>query len=331
MLTLWKRGYGATVHGPHLSPRLRLGLGGILRSWLHSPERKRRVWAAPIPKAIGTREWLRYGFSAMVILLGVAAPRVATAAARPAAGQPTARDSRAMVTRVLKQLQRRGQTLHNFSAAVRVTMYHPRTDETDMDIGRIWYEQKAGRVRFDIRFNVLVVDGAIASRHADHDIIFDGRWLIDRNGRSKVFRETRLAEPGQPFNPLKLGQGPIPIPIGQDPREVRREFIVSLPPARPVAAAGRAVPRPKPTSARLIHLRLTPRHRNMFTFARLDFWINTALKLPVKIVRLNPDGAPTTVTLIRIQINHPLHHVFPVHPPLPDSGWTVEIHSALPK
>lgn len=236
-------------------------------------------------------------------------PPATGVASRPARiAAPSAR-----VMRVLRLLQKRAQTLHNFTADVRVKTQHLRTDETDIDIGRIWYQRRGSRTRFDIRLNTLVVDGAIAKRHADHDIIFDGRWLIDRNGAAKIFRKTAVAPPGRRFNPLELGAGPIPIPIGQNPAEVLREFTVSLRKNR------RRTPG-------IIHLRLTPRQKNMFTFKILDFQIDRKIRLPVKIVRINSDGSPTTATLRHVRINQKMRHHFPVQTPPAGSGWTVEIH-----
>ena len=212
----------------------------------------------------------------------------------------------------LQRLDQRGKTLKNFSADIRMCIHHLRTDEKDINIGKIWYQRSKGRTRFDIRFNILVVDGAIARRHADHDIVFDGRWLIDRDGAAKIFRKTRIAPPGKRFNPLKLGQGPIPIPIGQNPKVVEKEFFVSL--IKPTKKEGN-----------LIHLRLVPRDRHAFTFRRLELWIDPELDLPVRILRIDPDSTPTLAVLTHVKINTPFHHNFHLSPPPANAGWTIDI------
>ncbi len=211
---------------------------------------------------------------------------------------------------ILKALQQRGKTLRNFQAHLVVQVHHLRTDEKDMNIGHIWYQQNNGTTKFDIRFNMLVVDGAIAKRHADHDIVFDGHWLIDRNGSAKIFRKIEIAPPGKKFNPLRLGQGPIPIPIGQKPADVEKEFHVRL-------------LKNKKMPPHTVGLKLVPRDKSAFTFVEVDFWINTHDWLPVKIIRTDPDGTPTTALLSKIVLNKPMQHDFHLSPP--GHGWTVVV------
>lgn len=211
---------------------------------------------------------------------------------------------------ILKELQQRGTTLHNFQAHLVVQVHHLRTDEKDMNIGHIWYQRSKGKTRFDIRFDMLVVDGAIAKRHADHDIVFDGHWLIDRNGSAKIFRKIEIAPPGKQFNPLRLGQGPIPIPIGQKPSDVEKEFHIQL-------------LKNKKMPPHTVGLKLIPRDKSAFTFVEVDFWINTRIWLPVEIIRTDPDGTPTTATLSKIVVNRTMRHDFHLSPP--GSGWTVVV------
>ena len=222
--------------------------------------------------------------------------------------QPAA--EHAEILTILKALQQRGKTLHNFQAHLVVQVHHLRTDEKDMNIGHIWYQQNNGTTKFDIRFNMLVVDGAIAKRHADHDIVFDGHWLIDRNGSAKIFRKIEIAAPGKKFNPLRLGQGPIPIPIGQKPADVEKEFHVQL-------------LKNKKMPPHTVGLKLVPRDKSAFTFVEVDFWINTHDWLPVKIVRTDPDGTPTAALLSKIVLNKPMRHNFHLSPP--GQGWTVVV------
>ncbi|NNM85821.1 MAG: outer membrane lipoprotein carrier protein LolA [Phycisphaerales bacterium] len=215
--------------------------------------------------------------------------------------------SQAELLNVLHALQDRGTTLKDFSANLRVRVHHLRTDETDINIGKIWYQRQGSTSRFDIHFDILAVDGAIARKHADHDLVFDGRWFIDRDGAAKIFRKTEVAPPGSVVNPLKLGQGPLPIPIGQDPHEVLKDFHAQL----LLNANG------------MEHLILKPRDKKVFDFDKLQFWIDPKLGIPVKIRRTDPDGTPTTATFTNIKINTGKAHDFHVHVPAPGSGWTV--------
>lgn len=234
------------------------------------------------------------------------------AQAAPAAVAAVPPVAPAAVYQWLKRLDERGKTLKSFSADIRMSVHHLRTDEKDINIGKIWYQTIKGRTRFDIRFNILVVDGAIARRHANHDIVFDGRWLIDRDGAAKIYRKVQVAPPGSHYDPLKLGQGPIPIPIGQSPAAVEKNFTVSLMP--PVKA-----------DAGLIHLKLVPKDAKAFTFKRLELWIDPKLDLPVRILRIDPDSTPTLAVLTKVAVNGTFHHDFHVQPPPVNAGWTIDI------
>jgi len=251
-----------------------------------------------------------------IFLLAFAGARVeatnANHASAPAVSveKLTTASAQSKIHMILKALQQRGTTLHNFQAHLVVQVHHLRTDEKDMNIGHIWYQRSHGKTRFDIRFNMLVVDGAIAKRHADHDIVFDGHWLIDRNGSAKIFRKIEIAPPGKKFNPLRLGQGPIPIPIGQKPSDVQKEFHIQL-------------LKNKKMPPHTVGLKLIPRDKSAFTFVEVDFWINTRTWLPVKIIRTDPDGTPTTARLSKIVINKTMRHDFHLSPP--GSGWTVVV------
>ena len=251
-----------------------------------------------------------------VVLLALAGRGVQGAAVQKSTdmaariGNRNLKPRQARILTILKALRQRGKTLRNFQAHLVVRVHHLRTDEKDMNIGHIWYQQSNGTTRFDIRFNMLVVDGAIAKRHADHDIVFDGRWLIDRNGSAKIFRKIEIAPPGRKFNPLRLGQGPIPIPIGQKPSDVEKEFHVEL-------------LKNKKMPPHTIGLKLIPRDKSAFTFVDVDFWINTHVWLPVKIIRTAPDGTPTTAILSKIVLNKSMRHDFHLSPP--GSGWTVVV------
>ena len=242
------------------------------------------------------------------LALGSSTPGFVTTKSTMAAGAPASKSaSHAELLKVLNALEARGTTLKDFSAQLRVRVHHLRTDETDINIGKIWYKRQGATSCFDIHFDILAVDGAIARKHADHDLVFDGRWFIDRDGTAKIFRKTEVAPPGSVVNPLKLGQGPLPIPIGQDPREVLKDFHVQL----------------RLNANEIEHLILKPRDKKAFDFDKLQFWIDPKLGIPVKIRRTDPDGTPTTATFTNIKINTGKSHDFHVQVPAPGRGWTV--------
>jgi outer membrane lipoprotein-sorting protein len=109
--------------------------------------------------------------------------------------------------------------------------------------------------------------------------VLDDRWLIERDYKRKLEVKREVLKPGQKINLLKLGEGPFPLPIGQDPAEVRKQFDVEK-----IAAA-------KEDPANTIHLKLTPRKENE-QFARrfktVDVWVALANPFPRRIETIDP-------------------------------------------
>ncbi len=52
-------------------------------------------------------------------------------------------------------------------------------------------------------------------------------WLIDRDYKRKTEIKRQVLRPGEKINLLKLGEGPFPLPIGQDKAEVKKLFDVT--------------------------------------------------------------------------------------------------------
>lgn len=65
----------------------------------------------------------------------------------------------------------------------------------------------------------------------DQWLIFDGQWFVERLDAEKQFRKRRVARPGEKFDPLRLGQGPFPLPIGQKKSDILSRYDVELLPA----------------------------------------------------------------------------------------------------
>ncbi len=97
--------------------------------------------------------------------------------------------------------------------------------------GRLYFQNAGvqGR-RFAIEFDTFVRgDGTV-----DNDpclYVFDGQWLLDKNSREKRFSKKQVVPPGQNFDPLKIGEGPFPIPIGQKREDILSRYNAELLPA----------------------------------------------------------------------------------------------------
>lgn len=54
--------------------------------------------------------------------------------------------------------------------------------------------------------------------------VFDGRWLTERIPEEKLVLRREVAPPGAKFDPLKIGEGPLPLPLGQKKADILANY-----------------------------------------------------------------------------------------------------------
>jgi len=262
----------------------------------------------------------------VVIAVGLGLVAAACAAGRAAAPNDTAAGDAnrpatpEKVVRLLDELETRGRRLASYQAKVVYTREQKLLADKQTRVGRVVYQAadaNAGRPpRFAIRFDTLVVDGALRERPRAY--IFDGHWLAEVHGDTKQFIRREITAPNESYDPLQIGEGPFPLPLGQQRREVLELYEVSL--IEPNAG--------DPNAAR--HLRLTPRPaaKQRHDFARVDLWYDRQTLLPVKIVTMDESNNITTVLLKDAKVNKldaaDMAGRFDTTPPKA-GGWQVEV------
>ncbi len=173
---------------------------------------------------------------------------------------------------------------------------------------------------FAVRFDNMVVGTALRKRPRQY--IFDGTWLVERHEKQKVFIKRQIVAPGETYDPLKLGSGPFPLPLGQKRAEVLRLFNVAM-----IDAA-------KDDPANTIHLKLTPRlnpatGKPTSTFTRINLYYNRTTLMPVKVMTVDESENRTTVKLSDTQVNKldakGAAVLFDTTTPPTGADWKVEI------
>lgn len=155
--------------------------------------------------------------------------------------------------------------------------------------------------RFRLHLDRLFVNGR--PRAQDRSYIYDGRWLAERLDDQRVFirREispdpttptaTPTPTPSEPSSeasgggslnkpsgsrdPLKLGEGPFPLPLSMDRRELQSRFHIEM----IDDFEGTAAPDEEPP----VHLRLTPRETFRSESAQIDIWYDPDTHLPQRV------------------------------------------------
>jgi outer membrane lipoprotein-sorting protein len=213
----------------------------------------------------------------MVILMLTAA---AVAQTTQPAGQPPDRltpDS--TVEQILDALHERGQGLNSLTADVKLTEMDDLGDQI-IRTGRVMLLDPHDQTHFRAVFDTRQTE----TRRFDEKIeyVLIGGTLVERNYPRRIQVRRQVLRPGERMNLLKLGEGPFPLPIGQEREEVLRQFQVEM-----IDAPESAVPD-------TLHVRLTPRPGTQLDrrFSRIDVWVNVQDHMPRVIETV--DGRQTT-------------------------------------
>jgi outer membrane lipoprotein-sorting protein len=190
---------------------------------------------------------------------------------------------------------------------------------------------RAGQARinraFEINFTSLKIGGRL--ERDPETWIFDGRWLVEMRAARKQFIKREIAGAGQQLDPLAIGEGPMPIPIGQKAEEVLARYDARLAPYGE-SIEPEDVGRLKAV-ADTWQIVLTPKAgRNAEDkFKEIRIWYSKSGSkrlLPRMARTLSRSGDISYVQLINIRTNVELPpRAFDVTPPPPEENWSVQI------
>lgn len=246
--------------------------------------------------------------------------------------------------KLLDALEESIATLENFSANVNYRKEDPFTS-TEIRSGRIIFAQslpakdddttttqpakdadaapsdQPAKRRFAITFEKETIGRQMRERNQRY--VFDGAWLAEIDFDNKQFIKRQVVPPGQTFDPLKLGEGPFPLPIGQSRKEVLARFEAEL---TDFPREGFLQGRIPPSG---IGLKLTPRPGLEVArdFESIRIWYDRRNLLPIAVDALAPDGVRKIVLLFNIEKNGEIDEsLLAVDPQLNEAdGWAIDI------
>ncbi len=195
--------------------------------------------------------------------------------------------------------------------------------------------------QFKVRFDQTNTAGVVDQNPREY--IFDGEWLVEKFINDKQFIKRQMVAPGEHWDPLRLGEGPFPVPIGQRRADILREFVAELS-ADP--AEGLDHPRLIEQAQQSHQLVLRPRPELEATadYEIVRIWYDRQTLLPRMIRALDFTGDVSTVVLRDMLINADVQvsiaeldvkfdDQFDTTPPPVGSGWDVSVEpwrSSLP-
>jgi outer membrane lipoprotein-sorting protein len=199
---------------------------------------------------------------------------VAFAGAVLAQTQPT---TDPQIDQVLDELHDRGGTLKEFTADISEADSDTIMGNTTTKTGKVWYQVKPGG---DVRLHLLFDKKQVGQRPAHEErreYLLNNGWIIDRDYPGMIETNRQVSQPGEKVNLFELGKGPLPLPIGQDKKDVHEQFDVTL------------VPPAKDDPPNTVHMQLKPKAGTDLArkFTTLDFWIDRKLAMPIRIETLD--------------------------------------------
>ena len=145
-------------------------------------------------------------------------------------------DAAAIVTAedLLDVLESANKDLVTLRAGIRIGTMKELQGDLQRRTGMVYYENRPALPeetvmpvrRFAVKFDELDNDGVVTKE--DQTFVFTGRDLIERNDKQKFFSKRCVIKEGDTRDPLRIGEGPVPLPIGQKKADILQRFEVEL-------------------------------------------------------------------------------------------------------
>lgn len=179
--------------------------------------------------------------------------------------------------------------------------------------------------RFAVRFDSLQIGARVHERVQEY--IFDGRVLIERLPEEKLQTERVIVGPGEDFDPMAVGEGRLPIPIGQRASDIEARYDLTLLPAD-----ADLDPDADATLIELTRgayqLRLIPKTEfaREESFAEIRLWYDKATLLPVlSRTQGHLEEEQETIVLRNAIKNEPGGVAAKILDPKAPEGWRVQV------
>lgn len=217
----------------------------------------------------------------------------------PCGGDQSAGRDDPVIT-LLDTLERSADDLRTFTASIHYEVEDALLGEKVIRKGELVYrvEPESGKKSFAILFESKIANGR--KRDQLKHYIFSGGWFVEVDHQEKLFIKRQVVAEGEEYDPLKLGEGPFPLPIGQPREDVLARFEVSLielPETGPLAKLKgktavdglRLIPKPGSAAAK--------------DYAHIELFYDCDTRLPVGIDLIEVNGDRKTARLEGLQRN----------------------------
>jgi outer membrane lipoprotein-sorting protein len=210
----------------------------------------------------------------------------------PSATQPSL-SSKSSIDDILDALDARGKNLQDFTSDVKLTETDAATGDATTTDGQVLFQRKpSGDSRILVDFTKKEFGDRLQPEN--HQYLLADGWLVERDYDLKKEIRRQVVKPGEKIDPLKLGEGAFPLPIGQSKEDVKDQFdVTKIDPA-------------KDDPPNTVHLQLTPRPGSKLAkdFKTIDIWVDDSSWMPQRIQTLDLNQTTMKTTdLSNVKIN----------------------------
>jgi len=233
---------------------------------------------------------------------------------------------------LLEALEQAGREITTLRARIRYTKVFALAGDEQIRIGEFYYVGAPADVsrpvarKLAVHFEHLQLGtgpGARLDREPKR-YVFDGQWLVEAMPDEKRMVKRQVVPPGESFDPLRLGEGPFPIPIGQKREEILARFTAEMPPTEQGLDAESLLEHVTREPTHQLALTPRPAYADEIGLERIRIWYRADSLLPVLAWTLKPDGDEAFVQLINVRTNQAIPPEA-VSTATPQRGWDVEI------
>ncbi|MEA5557643.1 LolA family protein [Nodularia spumigena] len=177
--------------------------------------------------------------------------------------------------------------------------------------------------RFAIEFDTLRV-GRRVDKESKH-YIFDGEWLVEKLPSEKLFIKRQVVAPGERFDPLRIGEGPFPVPVGQRREDVLSRYYVTMLPVEDGLESD-TLKKFATASGGTYQVQLIPRDRPTGgdDLIEIRVWYRTSDLLPRMAKTRNLAGDESTVQMLNPTKN-PRLKADTFDTKVPERGWDTRV------
>ena len=262
----------------------------------------------------------------MVGALALLAAASGRASAEPEPGAGSAQEGRPVYSTaeaLLEALERAGDDIRTLRADVRYDRRFALQGDRHVRDGRLYFRATPGEGRaFAVHFETLRIDDRL--QDDPQTWVFDGRWLVEKRPAQRSFVKREIAREGDDFDPLRIGEGPMPIPIGQKAEEILARYDAEL------LAPGDGLEALPAFLADSYQLRLTARRDAQAEASgelrEVRLWYMRDTLLPRMARTVNRARDESYVVLLNLRINEelPSGAIDSSEPPTSE-GWDVRV------